>query len=64
MRMPLVVSDKGYAIAVAVEKTAMFCGITMYGQYIYTDVTDQLDYYFMYGGSTGKNIEMHKAIFG
>ena len=64
MRMPLVVSDKGYAIAVAAEKTAMFCGITMYGQYIYTDVTDQLDYYFMYGGSTGKNIEMHKAIFG
>ncbi len=64
MRMPLVLSDKGYGIAVAAEKTAMLCNVSMYGQYVYTDVTDQIDYYFLYGGSVGRTIELHKGLFG
>lgn len=64
MRMPLLLSDKGYGIGTAAEKTVLFCGISMYGQYIYSDVCDQIDYYFLYGESVGKTIELHKKIFG
>ena len=64
MRMPLILSDKGYGIGVAAEKTALFCNVSMYGQYVYTDVTDQIDYYFLYGGSLGRTIELHKELFG
>lgn len=64
MRMPFILSDKGYGIGVAAEKTALLCNVSMYGQYVYTDVTDQIDYYFLYGGSVGRTIELHKGLFG
>ncbi len=49
MRMPLLVSGRGYGIGVAASHTVMCCTIPMYGNYIYTNGTGQIDYYFLYG---------------
>lgn len=62
MRMPLILSGKGYAIGVAAEKTVMFCGISTYGQYLYTEGSGQIDYFFLNGGSEQKNIELCKNL--
>lgn len=62
MRMPLLLSDRGYGIGVAAEQTVICCMISMYGNYLYTDGTDQIDYYFLYGGSTSGTLELYKKI--
>lgn len=63
LRMPLLLSGKGYALAIASEKTVMYCGIPMYGQYIYTEGEGQIDYYFMYEGTVLGNMELCERIF-
>mgnify|MGYP007103143371 CR=1 FL=1 len=50
MRMPLLISDKGYGIGITAEHSVICCTIPTYGNYVYTDGTDQIDYYFIYGG--------------
>lgn len=62
MRMPFLLSDKGYGIGVASEKTVLFCGIPTYGQYIYTDGGAQIDYFFIYGKTAEKNIEIYSSL--
>lgn len=62
MRMPLLISDRGYGIGVAAEQTVICCMISMYGNYLYTDGTDQIDYYFLYGGSTFETLDLYKKI--
>lgn len=62
MRMPLIVSEYGYGIGVAAEQTAMCCGISMYGPYIYTAGAEQTDYYFLYGGSREAVLELYKRL--
>ena len=62
MRMPLLLSDRGYGIGFAAEQTVICCMISMYGNYLYTDGTDQIDYYFLYGGSTSGTLELYKKI--
>ncbi|SES92252.1 DNA helicase-2 / ATP-dependent DNA helicase PcrA [[Clostridium] polysaccharolyticum] len=62
LRMPFLVSDKGYGLAIAAERGVMCCGIPMYGTYISAEDTDQIDYYFMYGGSAGASLELYKMI--
>lgn len=62
MRMPLLLSNKGYGIGVDSAKTVLFCGIPSYGQYIYTDDGRQIDYYFIYGGTTENNLELYKNL--
>ena len=61
-RLPLVVSNKGYGIAPAASRTALFCNIKMYGQYIYADGDTQSDYYFINGGGVGHTLELYKFI--
>ncbi|MCI5612810.1 MAG: DUF4968 domain-containing protein [Agathobacter sp.] len=46
LRMPMLQSDKGYEIFMACESTVLCCAIPMYGPYIYSADTDQVDYYF------------------
>ena len=48
-RMPLLVSGNGYEIFVACEGKVLCCDIPMYGPYIYSGDTDQIDYYFVMG---------------
>ena len=59
LRMPLVLSKEGYAIAVDCDKTVLFCGIPVYGPYIYTEGQADISYYFLNGGSTQKNLELY-----
>ncbi|MBQ0000695.1 MAG: DUF4968 domain-containing protein [Clostridiales bacterium] len=63
LRMPLLLSSKGYAIAVASEKTVMYCGIPMYGQYIYTEGAEQIDYFFLYNGTILGNAGLCDRLF-
>ena len=62
-RMPLLLSGKGYALAVAAEDTVAFCGVGVYGQYICTEKERQIDYYVFFGGSNEENIRLYK-LFG
>lgn len=61
-RLPLVVSNKGYGIATASSRTALFCNIKMYGQYIYADGDTQSDYYFIGAGSVGHTLELYGTL--
>ena len=63
MRMPLLVSDAGYGIGTAAEKTAVCCTIPMYGQYVYTQGTAQTDYYFLFGGNLDTVLKMYYDLF-
>lgn len=62
IRMPLILSSKGYALAIAAKSTCLFCGIPMYGPYIYTDGAQTIDYCFLYGGNATKNMELYKML--
>ena len=61
-RMPLILSEKGYGLGIAAEGAVMYCGIPMYGQYIYTEGMKQVDYYFIYGGETKETIGLYKEL--
>ena len=50
--MPLLVSGYGYGLGIAAEETAMCCNIPMYGTYLYTEGSGQIDYYFLFGEIT------------
>lgn len=59
VRMPLIISGKGYGIAVAGENTVLFCNIPSYGNYIFCDKSTQSDYYFILGENMDRNIELY-----
>lgn len=62
MRMPLLLSGKGYGLGIGARHTVFYCGIPMYGQYISTQGEMQIDYYFLYGGTKEKTMELYKEI--
>ena len=62
MRMPLLLSSKGYGIAVSAEHTVSFCGVGVYGQYISTENEKQIDYYVLFGGSNEENVRLYKLL--
>ena len=59
MRMPLLVSENGYGIGAASGTTAMCCTIPMYGSYLYTKGSGQLDYYFLYGENKEAVVQLY-----
>ncbi len=61
-RMPLLLSKNGYGISVSAEHTVAFCGVGMYGQYIYTENETQIDYYVLFGGSNEENLRLYKRM--
>lgn len=61
-RMPLLLSGRGYGIAVSAEDTAYFCGVGVYGQYICTEQETQIDYYVLFGGSNEENLRLYKLL--
>jgi len=61
-RMPLLLSGKGYGIAVSAENTAYFCGVGVYGQYICTEQETQMDYFVLFGGNNEENILLYKLL--
>ena len=62
LRMPLLVSEYGYGIGVAAQRTVLCCNIPMYGPYLYTDGTEQIDYYFLYGETYEGILELYKKL--
>ena len=62
MRMPLLVSANGYGIGVSAEKTAMCCTIPMYGNYLYIEGSEQIDYYFLYGENREQVFSLYKKL--
>lgn len=59
LRMPLVISEQGYGIGAAAANTVMCCAIPMYGSYLYTEGSGQIDYYFLFGGSTEETLKLY-----
>ena len=59
LRMPLVISELGYGIGVAAEGTVLCCGSSQYGTYIYTEGEERIDYYFLYGKTKEKILELY-----
>ena len=59
-RMPLLLSQKGYGIAVSAENTVAFCGVGVYGQYICTEQESQIDYFVLFGGNNEENLKLYK----
>lgn len=62
LRMPLVLSNKGYALGVAAGSTVLFCNVRTYGQYLYTQGSGQIDYYFIYDETQEKNIAQYQNL--
>ena len=62
LRMPLLVSDRGYGIGIAGPRTVLCCAVPSYGNYIYMDGTSQIDYYFLFGGSYAATLELYKTL--
>ena len=61
-RLPLVVSNKFNGIAAASSRTALFCNIKMYGQYIFVDGDTQSDYNFICVGSVVYTLELYGTL--
>ena len=62
MRMPLVVSEYGYGLGIASEETAMCCAVPVYGTYLYTEGSCQIDYYFLYGKNYDGILGLYKEL--
>jgi len=61
-RMPIVVSDQGYGLSLAADNSVIFSDISMYGQYLYTEVMKQIDYYFIFGGDVNETIKIYRKM--
>ena len=62
LRMPLLVSEYGYGLGIAAEETAMCCNIPMYGTYLYTEGSGQIDYYFLFGGDYRGILDLYRKL--
>ena len=62
MRMPLVVSEYGYGLGIAADETVMCCDVPVYGTYLYTEGTKQIDYYFLYGGNYERILRLYNEL--
>ena len=59
LRMPLVISEKGYGLAVASKGTVLFCGIRTFEPYIKAEGS-QSDYYFISEKNREKLVEIYQ----
>lgn len=59
LRMPLVISEKGYGLAVASKGTVLFCGIRTFEPYIMAEGS-QSDYYFISEKNREKLVEIYQ----
>lgn len=62
LRMPMLVSGYGYGLGIAAEETAMCCNIPMYGTYLYTEGSGQIDYYFLFGGDYRGILDLYRKL--
>ena len=62
LRMPLLLSQYGYGIGVAAKQSVACCMISLYGTFLYTDGTEEIDYYYLYGGNSRRILELYQKI--
>lgn len=62
LRMPFVVSDKNYGIAVAGEQGVLFCGLNSFGPYIKADGMKQIEYYLITADSRDGLVEIYNQL--
>lgn len=62
LRMPLLLSEKGYGLGISSEHSTIYCDIPMYGRYLYTERMKQIDYYFLNGGEVEETINLYKKL--
>ena len=62
MRMPLIASGYGYGLGIAADETVMCCNVPVYGTYLYTEGTGQIDYYFICGGNYEEILRLYKEL--
>lgn len=61
--IPMLVSTKGYGILTDTYSPMIFSD-TPYGSYIYTESDDEIDFYFIFGGSMDGVIEGYRMLTG
>lgn len=64
LRLPCLLSERGYGLTFAAKDAVLCCDISVYGTYVMTEEMTQTDYYFMYGGSAGASRELYKILTG
>lgn len=64
IKIPCVLSEKGYGLAFPAEDTVMCCAIPMYGPYVTAEKTAQTDYCFLYGGGVPESEALYKIFAG
>lgn len=61
--IPFLVSSNGYGILLSTGSTAIFQD-TQYGSYLYTEADEEMDYYFIAGGSMDEIISGYRLLTG
>lgn len=61
--IPFLVSDRGYGILLSTGSTAVFQD-TQYGSYLYTEADEEMDYYFIGGGTLDRVIAGYRWLTG
>ncbi len=55
--LPLLLSDRGYALVMAAESQVIFCDIPVYGSYLHGENEKWIDYYFIAGNGEKEIME-------
>ena len=63
-KLPMVVSEKGYALVMANPGAVFCCDVPSYGTHICEEQTGILDYYFMTGTSKEEIISRYHKLIG
>lgn len=60
VRMPFLLSGKGYGIGIVAEDTAMVCDVPAQGQYIHIENMNQTEYYFLLGKDENDSADLYQ----
>ena len=63
-KLPMVISEKGYALVLANPGSVFCCNVSSYGIHICEEYTSVLDYYFMIGKDKEELIAMYHHLIG
>lgn len=62
--LPFLISDKGYGILPIADADCFLCNIPAYGSYFYTENKNQMDFYFIVGGTQKEIMRAHALLCG
>lgn len=63
-KLPMVLSDKGYALLIASDEPVFCCDIPTYGTHLCAENTELLDYYFIIGKDKNELISTYDYLSG